>query len=142
MNVKDILDEKGRDVVTIGENASVSDVIAQLADKKIGATIVATDDNRILGIISERDIVRVLSAHGAGALDMAVSLVMTRKVLVCSESHSIDHVMETMTNGRFRHLPIEEEGRLAGLVSIGDVVRKRIEQVEREAEQMKSYISG
>lgn len=142
MNVRSILDEKGRDVVTVDGSVSLAHAVAVLSERRIGAVVVASSDGRIEGILSERDIVRALAASGASALDQPVSAKMTSKVMVCGEDHSVNQVMEIMTNGRFRHLPVEKGGRLAGLVSIGDVVRKRIEAVEREAEEMKAYIAS
>ncbi len=142
MNVKLILDEKGRDVVTVEAAASLGDVVQTLADRKIGAAVIVDEGNRIKGILSERDIVRALARRGAASLGEPVSSVMTASVTVCTETHTVDQVMEMMTNGRFRHVPVERDGQLAGIVSIGDVVRKRIEAVEREAEEMKAYIGS
>ena len=142
MNVKVILDEKGRDVVTVDGNAQLGDVVQTLTERKIGAVVVIDDKQKIKGILSERDIIRALARKGAASLAEPVSATMTSSVSVCSESHTVDQVMEMMTNGRFRHMPVEKDGRLAGIVSIGDVVRKRIETVEREAEEMKAYIAS
>jgi len=142
MTVKLILDEKGRDVVTAAGRATLAEVVAVLSRRRIGAVVVVDEDGGIDGILSERDVVRALASDGAEALHRPVSETMTSPVTVCSESHTIDQVMEIMTNRRFRHLPVESGGRLAGIVSIGDVVRKRIETVEREAEEMKAYIAG
>lgn len=142
MNVKMILDEKGREVVTVERDTTLVRAIAVLAERRIGALVVSDGNGTIAGILSERDIVRALAEDGAGALDQPVSSRMTAEVMVCTEDHTVDRVMEMMTNGRFRHLPVEKGGRLAGLVSIGDVVRKRIEAVEREAEEMKAYIAS
>lgn len=142
MTVKVILDEKGRNVVTIAARATLSDAIMALANRKIGAIVVVGQGDSIDGILSERDIVRALANLGAAALAKPVSEAMTSPVTVCGEGHTVDQVMEIMTNRRFRHLPVETNGRLAGIVSIGDVVRKRIETVEREAEEMKAYIAG
>ena len=142
MNVKVILDEKGRDVVTVDAHASLGEVVQTLMERKIGAVVVIDDKQKIKGILSERDIVRALARKGAATLAERVSAVMTSAVSVCSESHTVDQVMEMMTKGRFRHMPVEKDGRLAGIVSIGDVVRKRIEAAEREAEEMKAYIAS
>ena len=141
MSVKQILDLKGREVVTIGPEAAISDAVALLAQHKIGAVVVTGVERRIAGILSERDVVRLLGSKGADALSLPISSAMTAKVQSCSESHTINQVMETMTRGRFRHLPVEKDGRLDGLVSIGDVVKRRIEEVEREADQIKQYIA-
>lgn len=141
MNVKTILDEKGRDVVTVGVDMTLAQVVALLTERRIGAVVVV-DTGGIRGILSERDIVRAMATRGAAALDGRVAETMTAKVTVCSEDHTVNQIMEMMTLGRFRHLPVEKDGKLAGIVSIGDVVRKRIEAIEREAEEMKAYIAG
>lgn len=141
MNVKAILDAKGRNVTTIGPNETLAQAIARLAELRIGALVVTNGDRKIIGILSERDIVRVMAKHGASALDESVRQTMTAKVKSCSESHTINQVMEIMTQGRFRHLPVEKNGQLEGIISIGDVVKKRIEEVEREAEEIKQYIA-
>lgn len=142
MNVKKILDEKGRDVVTVAADMTLYDVVAILNERRIGAVVIVDDASGIRGILSERDIVRAIAAKGAQALDGRVAETMTARVTLCSEDHTVNQIMEMMTVGRFRHLPVEKDGRLAGIVSIGDVVRKRIEAIEREAEEMKAYIAG
>lgn len=141
MTVKSILDEKGRDVVTLGPDVTLAAAIGLLAEKRIGAVVVTDEAGRILGILSERDIVRAIGQSGAAALDMRVSGTMTARVTTCRETHTVNHVMEVMTRGRFRHLPVERNGRLDGIVSIGDVVKRRIETVEREADQIREYIA-
>ncbi len=141
MTVKSILDEKGRDVVTLGPDAMLAEATALLAEKRIGALVVIDDDDRILGILSERDIVRVIGQSGETALALKVSQVMTAKVTTCRETHTVIHVMEVMTRGRFRHLPVEKGGRLDGIVSIGDVVKRRIEEAVREVDQIREYIA-
>ncbi|TPW31240.1 CBS domain-containing protein [Pararhizobium mangrovi] len=142
MNVKAILDEKGRDVVTVSGDTPLRSVIELLAAKRIGAAVVVDAGRKIGGILSERDIVRVLAHRGEDALSSPASATMTKSVTLCRESDTVEQVMAVMTERRFRHLPVEIDGKLAGIVSIGDVVRKRIESVEREAEEMKSYIAG
>lgn len=141
MNVKSILEAKGRDVFTIAPDATLRQAAALLSEHRIGAAVVTGVERRIAGILSERDIVRVLGAKGDSALDLPVSAVMTSKVQSCSDSHTVNQVMELMTAGRFRHLPVERNGQLDGIVSIGDVVKARIEMVEREAEQIREYIA-
>ena len=141
MTVRSILDEKGRDVFTIGPDETLTAAIRLLAEKRIGAVVVVRPDGGIGGILSERDIVRALAEGGAGALTKPISAFMTAKVQVCREENTVNDVMEVMTRVRFRHLPVEKEGRLVGLVSIGDVVKRRIEDVEREAEDIKAYIA-
>lgn len=141
MTVKSILDEKGYDVVTLEPDATLARATQLLGSRRIGAVVITSGDGRIIGILSERDIVRVIGDVGADALSLTVDKVMTAKVTTCHETHTINDVMELMTRGRFRHLPVEHEGRLAGLISIGDVVKRRIEEVEREAEQIREYIA-
>jgi len=141
MNVKAILETKGRNVLTIGPDETLSRAIAMLAEHRIGALVVTNGDRKISGILSERDVVRVLAKQGVAALEQRVRETMTAKVKICNESHTINQVMEIMTQGRFRHLPVEKNGQLEGIISIGDVVKKRIEQVEREAEEIKQYIA-
>ncbi|MCX5516138.1 inosine-5-monophosphate dehydrogenase [Kaistia algarum] len=141
MTVAAILSSKGRDVMTVEVDTSIREAVHILAERRIGAIVVADSFRRILGIVSERDIVRALSRSGVEVLDGSVSSIMTVKVVTCSEIDTINHVMERMTEGRFRHLPVVEEGRLAGIVSIGDVVKARIQQVEQEAEEMRTYIA-
>jgi len=140
MTVKAILDAKGRDVVTIAADRTLSEAAALLAERKIGAVVVMNGE-RIGGILSERDIVRAIAQDGPTALEKPVSAAMTPKVRTCRESHTVNEVMQLMTQGRFRHLPVEKEGRLDGIVSIGDVVKRRIQEVEREAEEIRTYIA-
>ncbi len=141
MTVKAILEQKGHDVYTIGPDEPLAGAGRILADHRIGALVVTTSERKIVGILSERDIVRVIGKQGAAALDLRVRDVMTAKVSTCNESHSVNAVMEIMTRGRFRHLPVERAGRLDGIVSIGDVVKQRIEDVEREAADIRQYIA-
>jgi len=142
MTVKAILDQKGRDVITVTQDLSVTEIGKRLSKHKIGAVVVVDSDNRICGIVSERDIVRAIADRGPSILDEPVSRVMTSDVKVCDEGQTVNQVMETMSSGRFRHLPVETNGKLGGMISIGDVVRMRIEQVEREAEEIKAYIAS
>ena len=141
MTVAAILAQKGRDVLTTSAGKTLADAVEVLAKRKVGALVVVEGDNRIVGIISERDIVRAISGGGVDALSQPISALMTRNVVTCSDGETIDSVMSRMTKGRFRHLPVVEGGRLSGIVSIGDVVKARIEQVEREAEEMRAYIA-
>lgn len=141
MTVKSILEQKGHDVVTLGPDATLSEAASVLAKAKVGALVITNGDSKIIGILSERDIVRTLAKEGAAALTKPVRESMTAKVKTCTESHTINEVMEIMTSGRFRHLPVERNGLLDGIVSIGDVVKKRIESVEREAEEIRNYIA-
>jgi CBS domain-containing protein len=141
MTVAAILAEKGREVATTTAQTSLAEVVRTLAARKIGALVVVDADRRIDGIVSERDIVRAIAAAGGDGLNQPVSSIMTRTVVTCTNSETINDVMTRMTRGRFRHLPVTDEGRLSGIVSIGDVVKARIEQVEREAEELKAYIA-
>lgn len=141
MTVKFILERKGYDVFSAPPETSLGDAITILAKHKIGAIVVCDENKAIKGILSERDVVRAISADGADALWKPISEIMTIKVRVCSENHTVNQVMETMTQGRFRHLPVEKDGRLHGIVSIGDVVKLRIEEVERESQEIRSYIA-
>ncbi len=142
MTVAAILAEKGREVVTIGPEETVADATALLGEHRIGAAVVTDRNGRILGIVSERDIVAALAEHGAESLHRNVRSIMTSKVVTCQERDTLDAVMTRMTRGRFRHLPVVEDGRMVGVISIGDVVKRRIEDVEREAEEMRVYIAA
>jgi len=142
MTVAAMLGAKGREIVTTTASATVADAAATLAANKIGALVVLGEGARLIGIVSERDIVRVVAQRGADALEDSLGDVMTRKVVTCTESETVDEVMARMTRGRFRHLPVVENERLIGIISIGDVVKARIEQVEREAEDMRAYIAA
>jgi CBS domain-containing protein len=141
MTVKAILEEKGRDVITLSSAETIESAIKTLANHRIGALVIASGSGKIEGILSERDIVRVIAAEGASALKKPVTAAMTSKVKTCTEASTVNEVMETMTRGRFRHLPVEHGGVLAGIISIGDVVKKRIREIEKEAEQIKQYIT-
>jgi CBS domain-containing protein len=140
MTVGRIINEKGRDVVTVAPSASLAEIAATLAEKKIGAVVVE-EGGAIKGIISERDIVRALARHGGEGLSRAARDWMTAKVVTCRPDETINDVMQKMTAGRFRHLPVVENDQLAGIISIGDVVKRRIEDVEREVEQIREYIA-
>ena len=140
MIVKSIIDNKGRDVVTIEPGVSLDTAAKLLAERRIGAVVVLGADDRVVGILSERDIVRSISERGAGAMQEQVSQVMTRKVVTCTLDETIHSIMERMTAGKFRHLPVIDQGRLAGIISIGDVVKNRIMEMEQESDALKSYI--
>lgn len=140
MQVAQIIREKGGEVVTASADSTLAEAARTLADRRIGAVVVLEGD-AIGGILSERDVVRALARHGAGALDRKVGEFMTANVIVCGFADTVDALMEKMSSGRFRHLPVVEDGRLAGIVSIGDVVKRRIEEVQREAAQIREYIA-
>jgi len=142
MLVSDILKTKGSNIVTVAPDTPVSQAVATLAEKRIGCIVVTTDGGALAGILSERDVVRVLAAQGGDVLDEPVSALMTSKVVTCTPKQTIADVMEMMTTGRFRHVPVLEEGRLAGMVSIGDVVKFRLEETEEEVRQLAAYVAG
>lgn len=141
MSVAAILNGKGHDTITMQEDALLSEVCETLAKYKIGAVVVCDAGKTIRGIVSERDIVRVIGGQGPEALKSTVASVMTREVVTCTEESSVNEVMSRMSQGRFRHMPVVKDGKLAGVISIGDVVKYRIAQVEMEAEQMRTYIT-
>ncbi|MBX4911302.1 MULTISPECIES: CBS domain-containing protein [Rhizobium] len=141
-SVKAILDLKGRDVITAGPNTTVAEAAAILSKKKIGAIVVVGMENRISGMFTERDLVHAIAKHGKDGLDQPLSQLMTSKVYRCHEETTVNELMELMTSRRFRHVPVESNGKLAGIISIGDVVKSRIAEVEREAEDIKAYIAG
>jgi len=140
MTVARIISEKGRNVVTTSAKVTLADIAATLSEKRIGAVVVMEKD-AIKGIVSERDIVRAVAKHGGAGLQMSAAEWMTSKVVTCRLQDTINDVMQKMTSGRFRHLPVVENGKLVGIVSIGDVVKRRIEDVEREADQIREYIA-
>jgi len=140
MTVTAILSAKGGEVVVIEPNADVAAAVKRLAERRIGALVVTGADRRVVGIVSERDIVQALAARGAAALDLPLSEVMTRKVMTCGPPDTSSSLMERMTQGKFRHLPVVDQGRLVGIVSIGDVVKHRLEQMEREQSALRDYI--
>jgi len=140
MTVSTILANKGHDVVTIEPGANLADAVQVLTEKRIGAALILGADHRVVGIISERDIVRALAERGAAALAEPVSQTMTRKVETCNENEPISKIMERMTEGKFRHVPVVTQGRLVGIVSIGDVVKHRLHEMERESTAMREYI--
>ncbi|MBS9476122.1 CBS domain-containing protein [Ancylobacter radicis] len=140
MTVRSILDEKGYDVQTIGPDATLREAVEALADKRIGAIVVTDAERRVVGILSERDCVRVIGLDGPGRLDDAVSTVMTSKVVTADGNETVHQVMEHMTAGRFRHLPVVQGGKLLGIISIGDVVKHRLAEMERESHAMREYI--
>ncbi|MBX9457127.1 MAG: CBS domain-containing protein [Rhizobium sp.] len=142
MHVRAILEEKGRNVLTIKPDATLQDAARVLQENRIGALVVVGLNEQIKGILSERDIVSAVARHGAGALATTVSSAMTANVHRCTEDMTVDGVMSLMSEKRCRHLPVETNGRLAGMVSIGDVVKSRIREIEFEAREIKAYIAG
>lgn len=142
MNVNDILKAKGREVATVAPDTTVTDAVRLLHRRGIGALVVSADGNRLDGILSERDIVHALAAHGAAVLDRRVAELMTRRVVTCTPNDTIAELMGEMTRRRIRHLPVVDRGRLAGLVSIGDVVKNRLEEMESETTSLRQFIAG
>jgi len=140
MLVKNILAGKRGDVVTIEPTADLTAAIKLLAERRIGAVVILGANQRIVGILSERDIVRALAEHGPTALNERVSQVMTRDVKTCSEDDTIEDLMGRMTTGKFRHMPAVKQEKLIGIVSIGDVVKNRVEEIEHEAKALRDYI--
>ena len=141
MNVDTILTSKGSDVATIDQHASLADAVAQLRDRAIGALVVSNDGRHIDGIVSERDVVRALASHGASALGRSVASVMSTAVVTCRCGDSVEELMASMTESRFRHLPVvDDDGLLTGIVSIGDVVKSRLGQLQGENEALTEYI--
>jgi CBS domain-containing protein len=140
MNVKGILAIKGGDTVCIEPTADLAAAARLLGARRIGAVLIRGAAGRLAGILSERDIVRAISEHGAAALALPVNQVMTRNVATCGEDDDIASIMERMTAGKFRHMPVVAKGELIGLVSIGDVVKQRVEEIERESEALRDYI--
>jgi CBS domain-containing protein len=140
MYVKTILSNKGRDVHTIEPVATLATAVRVLTEKGIGALVVLGPDRRVIGIVSERDIVRALAERGPGVLAEPLSQVMTRRVVTCGQSDSVNVIMEHMTTGKFRHLPVIEQDDLVGIISIGDVVKHRLKEMEDESAALRDYI--
>ncbi len=142
MFVEDILKSKGRRVATIPPDETIVGAAAKMKQQHIGALVVSVDGLAVLGIISERDISCAVADHGPGLVSMRVEELMTREVITCVPGDTIADIMSIMTEKRFRHLPVFKDGVMCGLVSIGDMVKFRLEEVEHEAEAMREYISG
>ena len=142
MLIGEVLRRKGRDVATVAPEATISEVLELLARHGVGALVVSSDGSTVAGIISERDVVRALAADGRDVVARSAAQVMTREVVTCSETATIDQLMDEMTERRFRHVPVTEDGRLVGIVSIGDVVNARVRTLETETRQLTNYISG
>jgi CBS domain-containing protein len=140
MTVKTILSRKGSDIVSIEPHATLAEAAKLLAERRIGAVLVLGIEGRVAGILSERDIVRALATRGAAVLDERVDQVMTRKVFTCSENDTVAQVMEQMTGGKFRHVPVIDNGRVVGIISIGDVVNHRLHEIENESNALREYI--
>ena len=139
MTVRSILNTKGHQIMSVAPDAKLAAAVKLLGEKKIGAVLVM-DQSRLEGILSERDIVRVLGERGAAVLEEPVSQVMTRKVVSCKETDTVAELMEMMTTGKFRHLPVVDNNRVVGLISIGDIVKWRVREYESEQEALRDYI--
>jgi CBS domain-containing protein len=142
MDVETILRNKGPAVATIRPDDTVGAAIEALVSRNIGALVASQDGEAVDGIISERDIVHALARHGVALLALSVAEVMTRSVVTCDPTESIAELMAEMTNRRIRHLPVVRDGRLCGIVSIGDVVKNRLDEIEYEARSLRSFIAG
>jgi CBS domain-containing protein len=140
MSIKSILSTKGDNVVTVEPTATLEAAVNTLTQHRIGAIVVLGPDRRVIGIVSERDIIRALAQHGADVLKQPIAQVMTRKVATCTQAETVATIMETMTNGRFRHVPVVEQDRLVGIISIGDVVKHRLKEMEQESAALRDYI--
>ncbi|MFN3624892.1 MAG: CBS domain-containing protein [Hyphomicrobium sp.] len=139
MNIGQILKAKGRAVATARPDTPLLEIAGKLAQKKIGAIVIVGDKGDVVGIVSERDIIRKLGERGPAVLDEPVSQSMTANVISCQETSTLDELMEIMTQGRFRHVPVIEDGALVGIVSIGDIVKNHIAEVEMEVTAMRGY---
>jgi CBS domain-containing protein len=142
MHVAAVIKRKGSSVVSITPDRTIADAANLLTENRIGAVLVMDSNESIHGIISERDIIRALSKYGADALNRREETLMTREVQQCSPKDTIAEVMTTMTTQRFRHLPVVEEGKLLGMISIGDVVKQRLDETELEVETLRGYVTG
>ncbi|MGI9390793.1 MAG: CBS domain-containing protein [Boseongicola sp.] len=143
MLVRQILATKGGGgVITIGSNTLVSDAARLLSEKRIGAVVVSDDGDTAQGILSERDIVRELGRRGDGCLDDSVTALMTRELIGCTPDETADDVLEKMTRGRFRHMPVTEDDKMIGLISIGDVVKARLSELSMEKDALEGMIKG
>lgn len=142
MFVRDLLAVKGRDVATISQERSVTDALAVLRDRGIGAVVVTGREGPLVGILSERDVVRALVEHGGATLELAVADLMSTTVTTCTQETSLNDLMATMTDQHIRHVPVLDEGRLAGLVSIGDVVKARVDELEHVRRELLDYVNA
>ena len=142
MKVMEMLDSKGREVVTTQAEVTIEGIVRLLRARNIGAVVVLEADGGIAGLLSERDVVRALALHGQRALSMRVGEVMTRDLQTCGTGDDCRALMSLMTEHRVRHLPVVEDGRLAGIISIGDVVKQRLAEIETEADTLREYITA
>lgn len=141
MRIADLLQHKGSEVATVPPAVSVTGLLEDLARHNVGAMVVVDETGQLVGIVSERDVVRRLDERGAELLTAPVSEIMTTQVVTCGPGETVDNLAQIMTERRIRHMPVVDEGRLVGIVSIGDVVKSRIQQLESHREQLESYIA-
>lgn len=142
MSVASLLKGKGSEIISLKAENTIAEAVALLSSKKIGAALVLADDGSLAGILSERDVIRGLGEKGADIMSQSVNSLMTSKVETCSPNDSVESLMKRMTEGRFRHVPVEDENGVCGVISIGDVVKSRMAELEHEADAMRSYIAG
>jgi CBS domain-containing protein len=142
MQVAAILARKGTDVFTITPETTVAAAVAELGDRRVGALVVSSDGSTVAGIVSERDVVRVLAERGPAVLDQPVASVMTADVVTCAPAATTEELMAVVTERRIRHIPVVEQARLTGLVSIGDIVAARVRELEDEAQLLHDYITA
>ena len=142
MTVAAILKQKGPDVAAVRPTTTIADLARMLSERRIGAVVVQDAEEKLLGIISERDIIHAIAAHGPACLPMAAGDLMTRAVRTATPTTTVAEAMELMTTGRFRHLPVVQGGELVGIISIGDVVKARIVQQDHEVDSLKAYVAG
>jgi CBS domain-containing protein len=142
MNVETILRNKGSWVATIRPDATIAEAVGTLNRERIGALVVSEDGDSVDGMLSERDIVTALAEYGANLLPRPVDDIMTRNVVTCDPADTVQELMAEMTNRRFRHFPVVKDGRLCGIISIGDLVKNRLDEVEFEANSLRSFIAG
>lgn len=141
MTIAAILREKGGDVARVAPGSAISEVVDVLGQRRIGAVLVM-EGSSLLGIVSERDVVRCLASHGASALDRTAEMLMTRELRTAGRTTTCIDALSMMTQGRFRHLPVVEDGQVVGIVSIGDVVKRRLDQQAHEVDELKAYVAG
>jgi CBS domain-containing protein len=142
MQVAQILKTKGSAVTKVTPGTTITETVRTLSRRRIGAVLVEGADGEVAGILSERDIIHGLAEHGARLLEMQVAALMTKNVVSCTPEHTVDEIMREMTNRRIRHLPVLDNGKLIGIVSIGDVVKSRLEELSAESDMLRNYIVG
>lgn len=141
MTIGAVIRQKGRNVISVPPDASVTDIVAVIASRRIGAVVVLAEDGRLVGIVSERDVVKAIAKIGAPALAMSAADLMTRDVTTVGLAASVDHALELMDAGYFRHLPVMEDGQLIGIISVRDLVKHRITQHQSDVEALKAYVA-